>query len=43
MIVQDEGSSVVWGMPGAVARRGLAHATLPPDEIARLVAAALAR
>jgi two-component system chemotaxis response regulator CheB len=43
VIVQDEGSSVVWGMPGAVARRGLAHATLPPDEIARLVAAALAR
>jgi hypothetical protein len=30
-------------MPGAVARRGFAHAILPPDEIAQLVVAALAR
>ena len=25
VIAQDESSSVVWGMPGAVARAGLAH------------------
>ena len=29
IIVQDESSSVVWGMPGAVARAGLADRTLP--------------
>ncbi|MFT3696743.1 MAG: chemotaxis-specific protein-glutamate methyltransferase CheB [Kofleriaceae bacterium] len=34
MIVQDQASSVVWGMPGAVARAGLAHAIVPLDEIA---------
>jgi hypothetical protein len=30
-------------MPGTVARRGLADAVLPVDEIARLLCAALAR
>jgi two-component system chemotaxis response regulator CheB len=29
VLVQDEASSVVWGMPGAVARAGLAHAIVP--------------
>lgn len=43
VVVQDEGSSVVWGMPGAVARRGLADAVLPVDGIARLLCAALDR
>lgn len=42
VIVQDEASSVVWGMPGSVAQAGLADAVLPletiPDEIARRVA-----
>ena len=33
VIAQDEASSVVWGMPGAVARAGLADATLPLDQI----------
>ena len=28
-LAQDEASSVVWGMPGAVARAGLCHAVLP--------------
>ncbi len=28
-IAQDEASSVVWGMPGAVAQAGLCHAILP--------------
>jgi two-component system chemotaxis response regulator CheB len=32
-LAQDEASSVVWGMPGAVARAGLAHAILPLDQI----------
>lgn len=33
MLAQDEASSVVWGMPGAVANAGLASAVLPADEI----------
>ncbi len=40
VLAQDEASSVVWGMPGAVARAGLAGALVPPEEIAaRLLAA----
>jgi two-component system chemotaxis response regulator CheB len=40
LLAQDEASSVVWGMPGAVARAGLASALAPPEEIAaRLLAA----
>ena len=34
VIVQDEASSVVWGMPGFVARAGLAKKVLPLGEIA---------
>jgi two-component system chemotaxis response regulator CheB len=34
VIAQDEASSVVWGMPGAVVREGLAHEVLPLDGIA---------
>jgi two-component system chemotaxis response regulator CheB len=33
-IAQDEASSVVWGMPGAVAQAGLCHAVLPLPKIA---------
>lgn len=33
VIVQDEASSVVWGMPGAVARANLADAILPIGDI----------
>ncbi len=33
VIVQDEASSVVWGMPGYVARAGLAQQVLPLDQI----------
>ncbi len=33
LIAQDEGSSVVWGMPGAVATGGLCSAVLPIGEI----------
>ena len=34
VLVQDEQSSVVWGMPGCVARAGLADAALPLDGLA---------
>jgi two-component system chemotaxis response regulator CheB len=34
VIVQDEASSVVWGMPGYVAKAGLADSILPVTEIA---------
>lgn len=37
IIVQDEPSSVVWGMPGSAARSGLACAALPPDEMMAFV------
>ncbi len=33
-IAQDESTSVVWGMPGAVAQAGLCHAVLPLPRIA---------
>lgn len=38
IFVQDRDSSVVWGMPGAVAQAGLASAMLPPFQIADLLA-----
>ncbi len=38
LVVQDRASSVVWGMPGAVASGGIADAILPPDEIGQLIA-----
>jgi two-component system chemotaxis response regulator CheB len=34
LIAQDEATSVVWGMPGAVANAGLCSAVLPIDQIA---------
>ena len=36
-IAQDEASSVVWGMPGAIARAGLCHQILPLPAIAARV------
>jgi two-component system chemotaxis response regulator CheB len=33
-VAQDEATSVVWGMPGAVAQGGLCHAVLPLPRIA---------
>ena len=40
IMAQDEETSVVWGMPGAVATAGLAHDVLPLDQLpARIVAA----
>jgi two-component system, chemotaxis family, protein-glutamate methylesterase/glutaminase len=34
VIAQDEATSVVWGMPGSIARAGLCTAVLPIDAIA---------
>ena len=34
ILVQDEASSVVWGMPGAVAQAGLADKILPLHQVA---------
>jgi len=33
VIAQDEASSVVWGMPGAVVQAGLAHSILPLSQV----------
>jgi two-component system chemotaxis response regulator CheB len=41
VLAQDEASSVVWGMPGAVAKAGLCHAVLPLDELAPAISRAL--
>lgn len=38
VIVQDAESSVVWGMPGAVAKAGSANAILPPAYLIRYLA-----
>ena len=37
ILAQDEASSVVWGMPGAVVGAGLADEILPLDRIAETV------
>jgi two-component system chemotaxis response regulator CheB len=37
LIAQDEATSVVWGMPGALVRAGLADEVVPLDGIARRV------
>lgn len=37
IIVQDQESSIVWGMPGSVANAGLASAILPVSGLARAV------
>ena len=42
-IAQDETSSVVWGMPGAVATAGLCAAVLPLSGIGDYVKRALLR
>ena len=37
IIAQDEATSVVWGMPGAVATAGLCTSILPIDDVAERV------
>ncbi|MEH3046783.1 chemotaxis protein CheB [Sphingomonas adhaesiva] len=39
LVVQDQASSVVWGMPGAVAAAGLARAVMTPGAIGAMIAA----
>ena len=41
VIVQDEESSVVWGMPGFVARAGLADEILPLNQIGQKIVSIL--
>jgi two-component system chemotaxis response regulator CheB len=41
VIAQDEATSVVWGMPGSIARAGFADAVLPLERIAGAVIARL--
>lgn len=43
ILVQDEDSSVVWGMPGAVAGAGLADDVLPLDGLADRIVGAVRR
>ena len=43
VIAQDEATSVVWGMPGAVAMAGLCSAVLPLDEIGPFIGKIAAR
>ena len=40
VVVQDEATSVVWGMPGAIAAAGLADAVLAPEAIGGFIARA---
>lgn len=42
-LAQDEATSVVWGMPGAVAKAGLCHAVLPISDLAGRVISLLRR
>jgi two-component system chemotaxis response regulator CheB len=41
VLAQDAATSVVWGMPGAVVKSGIADAVLPLDEVAPALLAAL--
>jgi two-component system, chemotaxis family, protein-glutamate methylesterase/glutaminase len=41
LIAQDEASSIVWGMPGVVAKRGLCAAVGPVSQLARIVNASV--
>ena len=42
IVAQDAATSAVWGMPGAVAKDGLANLVAPPEEIADAVMARFA-
>jgi two-component system chemotaxis response regulator CheB len=37
VFAQDEASSVVWGMPGAVSRAGIASLQSPPEVLAERI------
>jgi two-component system chemotaxis response regulator CheB len=42
VVVQDQASSVVWGMPGAVSQAGYADEVLPLDRVAEAILRVLA-
>ncbi|HKL76935.1 MAG TPA: CheB methylesterase domain-containing protein, partial [Gammaproteobacteria bacterium] len=41
VVVQDEASSAVWGMPGSIARAGLHNAIMDPKAISNLLSRVL--
>jgi two-component system chemotaxis response regulator CheB len=41
VLVQDQATSVVWGMPGAVAQAGYADEVLPLDRVAEVISRSL--
>ena len=41
IIVQDEATSIVWGMPGAIAKAGIAEHCLPLDKIPAVLTTAV--
>ena len=43
VIAQDESTSVVWGMPGAVASARLADAVLPLDQVTSAIVGQVSR
>jgi two-component system chemotaxis response regulator CheB len=43
VLAQDEGTSVVWGMPGAVVRAGFAEEELPLVELSARITARAAQ
>ncbi len=43
IIIQDEATSVVWGMPGAIAKAGIASRCLPLEEVHRGLVEAVAQ
>jgi len=43
VLAQDEASSLVWGMPGAVVKAGFAHQVLPLDQIGAAIVAEVQR
>ena len=43
ILAQDQASSVVWGMPGAVAQAGIADKVLPLTELAQAIAEKVGR
>ena len=43
VLAQDEASSVVWGMPGFVAKAGLAHEVLPLTQMGTEIVRRVAR
>ena len=43
IFVQDEASSVVWGMPGHIAQNGLADRIIPLDQVATTLVRAIGR